>query len=172
MAGPPEKTMRIMQREGEMQRIFSRFLVIAWACLSVSYAGAVIRDATFVGTWNLTPGIGNPVDTGGPGMSRGQKFTIKVSYDDTSTVLTSDVLTESFTDSGQDMSVIELTGGSNTIEISIPMAGFDGETRSYTRRTRALTFQNSSLYRHLISRWARTSPTRRTLSASNSRATS
>ena len=78
-----------------------------------------------VGTWNLAPGAGNPTGVGGPGMATGQHFVVKISYDDTSPVSTRNVLTELFTDSGQDMSVIELTGGSNTIGIFVPMAGLD-----------------------------------------------
>ena len=96
-------------------------------------AQAVIVDHTMIGTWNLAPGSGNPTVAGGPDMATGQKFVIKVQYD-TAVSVTRDVLTGSFTDSGQDMTVIELTGGNNTLDIFVPMEGFDsGSPFIYTQ---------------------------------------
>lgn len=103
--------------------------IILLALLSIGgMAQAAVINVIKVGTWNLAPGAGNPTGSGGPGMASGQKFVVKINYDDTSTVLTRDILTGFFGDSGQDMSVIELTGGSNTLDILVPMEGFDSGT--------------------------------------------
>ena len=91
-------------------------------------AQAVPVEVIKIGTWNTATGAGNPLGVGGPGMATGQKYVIKINYDDTSTVETRDVVTAGFADSGQDMSVIELTGGSNTLDVFVPMEGLDTST--------------------------------------------
>ncbi len=81
-------------------------------------------DLIWIGTWDST-GAGNPVGVGGPGLTSGQKYVVKISYDDNSATATADVLTEFFTDSGQDMTTVALTGGTNTLDIFVPMEGLD-----------------------------------------------
>jgi hypothetical protein len=97
----------------------------------VSFVGisqAAVFELIKIGTLNGTP---NPINNlpgspdNGPGMAPGQKFVVKISYESTSTVLTRDVLMESLAPSGQDMFVIELNGGSNTLDIFVPMEGLD-----------------------------------------------
>jgi hypothetical protein len=90
-------------------------LLFVWAFLGFAAANAEIQDISFVGTWNLPPGSGNS-----SGVSTGDKFTVRVRYDDASPVLSRDILTESQGNSGQMMSVIELSGADNTLEISVP----------------------------------------------------
>ncbi len=111
-----------------MRAGFSKALLFAWAFLGFAAANAEIQDITFIGTWNLPPGSGNPAGVGGPAMSTGETFTIRVRYNDASMVLARDVPTELLATSGQMMSVIELNGGDNTLQISAPMPGFDTGT--------------------------------------------
>ena len=64
---------------------------------------ASAEDVTYVGIWD-TLASGNPVGMGGPGLAIGQKYVIRISYDNLS--LTTDnvpVLTSGFADSGNDM---------------------------------------------------------------------
>ena len=99
---------------------------------------AAVIDVIKIGTWNVSPAVtGNtpPPGGNGPGMSLNQKFVVKINYnDDPSAVQTRRILTETFGNSGQDMSVIELTGGDNTIDIFVPMEGRDsGSPFIYTQ---------------------------------------
>ena len=91
-------------------------------------AAAQAISITWIGTWDST-GIGNPTGSGGPGIAAGQKYVVKIEYDPTSSVNTGvDILDASFNPSGQTMDTIDLTGGSNTIDIFVPMTGLDGST--------------------------------------------
>jgi hypothetical protein len=88
----------------------------------VSFSGmtqATVINVIKIGTWSTAPGAD---------LAPTQKYVVKIKYDDTSTVDTRDVLTGGFADSGQDMSVIELTGGTNTLDIFVPMEGLDTST--------------------------------------------
>jgi hypothetical protein len=91
-------------------------------------ATAAQVDVTYVGTWDSI-GAGNPTGVGGPGISAGQKYVIRVSYDDASATSNGvPVLTEVFADSGSDMTTIQMSGGSNTLDIFAPMEGLDAGT--------------------------------------------
>ena len=120
-----------------MRAGFSKALLVVWVFFAFAAANAEVHDVSLTGTWNLPPGSGNSAGAGGPGMSTGDKFTIVIRYDDASSVLPKDVFTEMLSASGQMMSVIELTGGDNTVEISVPMAGFDSGTPFVYEQTEA-----------------------------------
>lgn len=91
-----------------------------------STAFGVPIDVIFIGTWNLAPGSGNATAQGGPGMSTGQRFVVRVSYDTASTVSTGvPVLTGGFTDSGNRMSTVNLAAPGNSLDIFVPMEGLD-----------------------------------------------
>jgi hypothetical protein len=95
---------------------------------------AVVLDVTYVGTWSSI-GSGNQVGVGGPGLLVGQKYVIRVSYDDFSATTDNvPVLTSRFTDSGNDMRTINLTQAGNSLYIFVPMEGLDsGSPFIYTQ---------------------------------------
>jgi hypothetical protein len=103
-----------------MRAGFLKALLFVCVILGFAAANAEIHDISFVGTWNLPPGSGNSAGQGGPALSTGDKFTIRVRYDDQSLPVDTDIPTESQASSGQLMRVIELTGGVNTLEVSVP----------------------------------------------------
>ena len=88
-------------------------------------SAAVINDVTYVGTWDSV-GSGNPLGVGGPGMSAGQRYVIRFSYDLSSIVTPDvDVLDAFFNPSGEKMSTINLNDAGNSLDIFVPMEGFD-----------------------------------------------
>jgi hypothetical protein len=88
-------------------------------------AFAAIHDVTYVASWDSV-GSGNAVAVGGPGLSVGQKFVIRISYNDISTTIDDvDVLDAFFSPSGNLMRTIDLTEGSNSLDIFVPMEGLD-----------------------------------------------
>ncbi len=87
------------------------------------YAGPI--EIVYVGTWSGT-GSGNPTGVGGPGVSSGQKYVVRINYDDTSLVTNNvDVLNAAFAPSGNSMSTIDLTAPGNSLDIFVPMEGLD-----------------------------------------------
>ena len=83
-------------------------------------------DIIYVGTWSSV-GSGNPLGSGGPGMSAGQKFVVKISYDDLSAVNNNVPVPDSgFNPSGNFMSTIDLSAPGNSLDIFVPMEGLDG----------------------------------------------
>lgn len=99
----------------------------------VSVQAATI-DVTYVGTWDST-GAGNPTGVGGPGMSAGQRFVIRASYDDASARTDNvDVLDAFFSPSGNLMTTINLDDAGNSLDIFVPMEGLDsGSPFIYTQ---------------------------------------
>jgi hypothetical protein len=129
-----------------MRAGFSKALLVVWVFVAFAGANAEVHDVSLTGTWNLPPGSGNSAGIGGPEMTTGDKFTIRIRYDDESSVQARDIPTELLTASGQMMSVIELTGGDNTVEISVPMAAFDSGTPfvyGQTEATHTADFQDN-----------------------------
>ncbi|MDF2178070.1 PEP-CTERM sorting domain-containing protein [Aliiglaciecola sp. CAU 1673] len=99
-------------------------VVLCLSCLSFSLSAAII-DHTWIGTWGGT-GAGNPVGVNGPGMSAGQRFVIRVAYDDASAVTDNvDVLDAFFNPSGELMRTIDLNAAGNSLDIFVPMEGLD-----------------------------------------------
>jgi hypothetical protein len=90
-----------------------------------------------IGTWSLPPGSGNPTGNGGPGIAQGQRFVVVVEYDPDSPVVVRDILTELMTDSGQDLSAIDLDGIANILDVYVPMEGLDGSIPFIYRQTEA-----------------------------------
>jgi hypothetical protein len=78
-------------------------------------------DITYVGTWTLSPGAGNPTGVGGPGMSTGQRYVVRITYDDAS--ITTDNV--AMGGSGDLMRTINLDAGGNSLDIFVPMEGKD-----------------------------------------------
>jgi hypothetical protein len=100
------------------------FFILSWLFGQAALAATV--DLIFVGTWNTAPGSGNSTGVGGPGMATGQRFVIRINYDDLSAVTTGvDVLTETFVPSGNKMSTINLNAAGNSLDIFVPMEGLD-----------------------------------------------
>ena len=97
--------------------------------VSTLVAGAVFAapiNVTYIGTWSST-GSGNPAADGGPSISAGQRFVISITYDDASVVTNNvDVPNAFFTPSGASMSTISLQDAGNSLDIFVPMEGFDG----------------------------------------------
>ena len=91
-------------------------------------------DITFVGTWDSTAS-GNSTGVGGPGISVGQKYAIRISYDDLSTTTDNvDVLDAFFVPSGNTMRTIDLDDPGNALDIFVPMEGLDaGSPFIYTQ---------------------------------------
>ena len=107
-------------------RFSQTWLLVALLCFgSTPHAGLV--NITKIGTWQAS-GSGNDTaaPTNGPGMATGQKFVVKIQYDDASTVNTRFVPTGTVGVTTQEMSSITLDGGSNILDIFVPMEGFDG----------------------------------------------
>ncbi len=92
-------------------------LVIA----ALAPAQAAPVDITYVGTWTLAPGAGNPTGVGGPGMSQGQRYVVRISYDDASA--TTDGV--AMGGSGELMRTIDLNAAGNSLDIFVPMEGLD-----------------------------------------------
>lgn len=105
------------------------FRAISLLCLTLALihpASAVAGDITYIGTWTSPPGPGNPLASGGPGLSTGQRFVIRISYDNSSTTTDNvDVLTSTFTASGSVMRTINLTDAGNSLDLFVPMEGLD-----------------------------------------------
>jgi len=107
-------------------RFIRRISVMLAALLVTSATLAATIDVTYVGTWDST-GSGNPTGSGGPGLSVGQKYVIKISYNDLSTATNNvDVLNAFFVPSGDQMTTINLNDGGNSLDIWVPMEGLDG----------------------------------------------
>ncbi len=88
-------------------------------------AFAVINSVTYVAGWDSV-GSGNPGAVGGPDLVVGQKYVIRISYDDSSATTDDvDVLDAFFSPSGNLMRTIDLTEGSNSLDIFVPMEGLD-----------------------------------------------
>jgi len=88
-------------------------------------AFAVINSVTYVAGWDSVSS-GNPGAVGGPDLVAGQKYVIRISYDDLSTTIDDvDVLDAFFSPSGNLMRTIDLTEGSNSLDIFVPMEGLD-----------------------------------------------
>ena len=82
--------------------------LLGLALIFAQPASAVPVDIVFVGTWDST-GSGNTA-AGSPGLATGQRYVIRITYDDTSTVTTGvDVLNSFFTPSGDTMQTMDLT---------------------------------------------------------------
>ncbi|MDX1734061.1 MAG: hypothetical protein R3228_06835 [Halioglobus sp.] len=107
-------------------KLMAGLLGLSSALLSVTASAAIVSQ-TWVGTWDST-GSGNPTASGGPGMTAGQKYVIRVDYDTGSSVTTADVLDSFFAPSGQQMSTIDLTDPGNSLDIFVPMEGLDSGT--------------------------------------------
>ena len=102
----------------------SCFTLLAAAMFSASAFAAPV-DIIYVGTWTGTGG-GNPTGVGGPGMAPGQKFVIKITYDDTSAVTNNvNVLDAAFNPSGNFMTTVDLSAPGNSLDIFVPMEGLD-----------------------------------------------
>lgn len=114
--------------EGNAFRFRLRPLVVAGLlCGTVlsGGAGAATIALTKVGTWDST-GSGNSTGVGGPGLAAGQRFVVKVSYDDASaTTAGVDILNAFFAPSGQTMTTINLNDAGNSLDIFVPMEGLD-----------------------------------------------
>lgn len=99
-------------------------MLAVWVVNSAAFASPV--DVIYIGTWSLAPGSGNGAGVGGPGMAQGQRYVINITYDSVSTVTNGvPVLTGSFTPSGNTMSTIDLSAAGNSLDIFVPMEGFD-----------------------------------------------
>ena len=96
--------------------------------------GATPVEIIYVGTWS-TPGSGNSTAVGGPGIGVGQKFVVKIVYDDTAMALDDQpIQTAIRTDSGQDMRTVDLSTAGHSIDIFVPMPGLDaGSPFIYTQ---------------------------------------
>jgi hypothetical protein len=105
--------------------IFNTICLLGLALALAQPAFAATQSVIYVGGWSST-GSGNPTGSGGPGVAVGQKFVIRIAYDDTSTTTDNvPVLTSGFTDSGNDMRTIKLDGPGNSLDIFVPMEGLD-----------------------------------------------
>ncbi len=83
------------------------------------------EDITYVGTWDTTAS-GNSTGVGGPGMSAGQRYVLRISWDNLSATTDNvDVLTAFFTPSGNLMRTIDLDDPGNSLDIFVPMEGLD-----------------------------------------------
>jgi hypothetical protein len=102
--------------------------------LATCAAFAAPIDVTYIGTWTST-GSGNGAGAGGPGMSAGQRFVVRLTYDDTSAVANNvDVLDAFFSPSGDLMSTVDLSAAGNSVDIFVPMEGLDaGSPFIYTQ---------------------------------------
>jgi PEP-CTERM motif-containing protein len=107
-----------------MQILF-RIIGLLGLTLALTHpANAVNIDITYVGTWDSISSGNNT--SGGPGLFAGQKYVIRITYDDLSTTTDNvDVLTAFFTPSGNTMSTIDLTNAGNSLDLFVPMEGLD-----------------------------------------------
>ena len=95
---------------------------------------ATADDITYIGTWDSV-GSGNPTGSGGPGMAAGQRYVIRISWDNLSAITTGvEVLDSSFSGSGNFMQTINLDDPGNSLDIFVPMEGLDaGSPFIYTQ---------------------------------------
>lgn len=113
------------------------------ALLSLGFQAAALAtqiDVTYVGTWTGPTNPANATGAGGPGMATGQRYVVKASYDDASTVNTTAVRTEAGAASGQTMSTVDLGAAGNSLQILVPMEGFDAGTPFVYTQTQANHF--------------------------------
>lgn len=105
-------------------------LGITLALAQTAFAG----DITYVGTWDSTAS-GNPTGVGGPGLVAGQKYVLRISYNNGSTTTDGvDVLDSFFAPSGNTMRTINLNDAGNSLDIFVPMEGLDsGSPFIYTQ---------------------------------------
>ncbi|WP_286265895.1 hypothetical protein [Thalassotalea atypica] len=111
-----------------LSKWLNRCLVALMLCaLSLTnIASAAIIDVIYVGTWDTVADTPNSTANGGPGMSVGQKYVIKFSYDDTSTVTNNVAVKDlGFNDTNKSMSTIDLSAAGNSLDIFVPMEGLD-----------------------------------------------
>ena len=103
--------------------------------LTLGLAQPVFADSiTYVGTWDSVAS-GNPVGVGGPGLVAGQKYVIRIAWDNLSTTTDGvDVLNSFFVPSGSTMRTINLSDAGNSLDIFVPMEGLDaGSPFIYTQ---------------------------------------
>ena len=106
----------------KVQNTFTVGIILATAMLVAGPAQA--GQITYVGTWDSVSS-GNTA-TGGPGLTVGQKYVIRLNYSNASTVTNNvDVLDSFFNPSGDKMSTIDLTAAGNSLDIFVPMEGLD-----------------------------------------------
>jgi hypothetical protein len=124
------KSFRIHPKVGNKlvtraKTIFNTIGLLGLTLALAQPAMAVPVDVTYVGTWD-TVASGNPVLSGGPGLSPGQKYVIRFSYDDISTTTDNvDVLDSFFDPSGNLMQTINMQAPGNSLDIFVPMEGLD-----------------------------------------------
>ena len=101
--------------------------LLGLALILAQPASAVPVDIVFVGTWDST-GTGNTA-AGSPGLAMGQRYVIRITYNDASTVTTGvDVLNSFFVPSGDTMQTMDLTDAGHSLDIFLPMEGLDTGT--------------------------------------------
>lgn len=94
------------------------------ALLFASAAQAAQIDLIKIGVWNpSTFGSGNPTSVNGPGLNFGQKYVIKISYDDASATFDRQLTNSIFTNPSQSITSINLETPNNDLEIFVPMEG-------------------------------------------------
>ena len=111
------------------KNLFRTFGVLGLAFALLQPAFAVPVDITYIGTWDTT-GSGNGGT--GPGITAGQRYVIRITYDDNDIISTPtdnvDVLDAFFNPSGNTMRTISLTDAANSLDIFVPMEGLDAGT--------------------------------------------
>jgi len=125
MLGMLKYMLKIKLSLVKLTKALSAIVLIMGMFFTGLASAAIINDVTYVGTWDSV-GSGNPLVDGGPGMSPGQRYVVRFSYDLSSTVTQGvDVLTSAFVPSGVTMSTINLNDAGNSLDIFVPMEGLD-----------------------------------------------
>lgn len=122
-------TVKSNQNNGVLK--WAKYSALA-ATLSVTVttsAFAAPIDIVYVGTWDSVSGAN------ATGILEDQKYVIRITYDDTSTVSNNvDVLDGGFNASGNLMSTIDLSAAGNSLDVFVPMEAFDaGSPFIYTQ---------------------------------------
>ncbi|MCZ6619092.1 MAG: PEP-CTERM sorting domain-containing protein [Gammaproteobacteria bacterium] len=111
-----------------MKTLMRMIGTLGFALALVSPATAVVMSVTYVGSWDSVSS-GNPPGLGGAGVSVGQKYVLRIAWDDISTTTDGvDVLDAFFNPSGNTMRTINLTDTGNSLDIFVPMEGLDAGT--------------------------------------------
>jgi hypothetical protein len=108
------------------------FLAAGLLALSSTTFSAPV-DIIYVGTWDNTAS-GNSTGSGGPGLTVGQKYVIKISYDTAG--FTDNVVVKDAFGNGTNklMTTVNLQGAGNSLDIFAPMEGLDaGSPFIYTQ---------------------------------------
>jgi hypothetical protein len=127
------RSMQPSMKQGINASLIAGTLLLGTASITANSA-ILTNEIIYVGVWDST-GSGNPTGVGGPGVAAGQKYVIRLSYDDTS-IVTNNVAVP---DGGGNpttnlMSTIDLSAPGNSLDIYVPMTGLDtGSPFIYTQ---------------------------------------